>query len=264
MKWFKHDSNAHIDAKLKKVKHKYGIIGYGLYWYCIELIAGELDGKNISFELEEDAETIALEWNLDQLKVQEIMQYMVAIGLFENSDGRITCLKLAHRLDDTNSKNPEIRKILEGLHSEKLRVTPSNSESLRTDKTRLDKNRLEEVNKELSEAEASDLMLAKDMFSLIKLIMPKAKEPNYPSWAKDIRLMRERDGLDHQAIADVFAWANHDSFWSTNILSPKKLREHFPRLHAASMKPKQHDGKIDAGTRGRSLAQDLGDTSWAD
>jgi len=150
MKWFKHDSNAHIDAKIKKVKHKYGITGYGLYWYCIELIAGALDSKNITFELEEDAEIIALEWSLDQLKVQEIMEYMVSIGLFENSNGRISCLKLAKRLDDTNSKNPEIRRILAVLDKVKLGDTPTNSESVLPDKTRLDKTRLEESIKDIT------------------------------------------------------------------------------------------------------------------
>tara|TARA_R110000850_G_scaffold269167_3_gene401047 strand:- start:9539 stop:10270 length:732 start_codon:yes stop_codon:yes gene_type:complete len=143
MKWFKHDSSAHIDTRIKKVKHKYGIVGYGLYWYCIELIAMSVDGKNISFELEDDAEVIALEWSLDQLKVQEIMMYMVDIGLFESSDGRITCLKLAKRLDDTNSKNPEIRKMLASINSKSLGHTPNNSEQLRTEEIRLDKNRLE-------------------------------------------------------------------------------------------------------------------------
>lgn len=150
MKWFKHDSNAHIDAKIKKVKHKYGITGYGLYWYCIELIAGALDSKNITFELEEDAEIIALEWSLDQLKVQEIMEYMVKIGLFENSNGRISCLKLAKRLDDTNSKNPEIRRILAVLDKVKLGDTPTNSEDILPDKTRLDKTRLEESIKDIT------------------------------------------------------------------------------------------------------------------
>lgn len=154
MKWFKHDSNAHIDAKLKKVKHKYGITGYGLYWYCIELIALDVDAKNITFTLEEDAETIAIEWGLDQLKVQEIMSFMVDLCLFENdAQGRITCLKLAKRLDDTNSKNPEIKKIILGItptNSDLLGITPTNSESLRTDKIRLDKIRLDKKKKETS------------------------------------------------------------------------------------------------------------------
>lgn len=156
MKWFKHDSNAHIDAKLKKVKHKYGIVGYGLYWYCIELIAMGVDRNNISFELEEDSETISLEWNLDQLRVQEIMEYMVHLNLFENQDGRITCLKLAKRLDDTNSKNPEIKRVLDELadkpkpeevpnEPDLLGDAPKDSAQIRSEEIRLEiKNKFNE------------------------------------------------------------------------------------------------------------------------
>lgn len=140
MKWFKHDSDANTDAKLKKVRHKYGIEGYGLYWYCIELIAGSISTKNISFELEEDAEIIALEWRLDQIKVQEIMLYMVDIDLFDISDNnRIRCLKLAKRLDDTNAKNPHIKKIISQIDSELIGESPTNSEKVPPDETRLDK-----------------------------------------------------------------------------------------------------------------------------
>ncbi len=161
MKWFKHDSSAHIDAKLKKVRHKYGITGYGLYWYCIEVIALGVDAKNITFELEEDAETIAIEWGLDQLKVQEIMTYMCELGLFEANSGRVTCLKMLSRLDDTNSKNPEIKKILSKVNSSKTskkvsdKVEDKPKESEQVGETpndsaqkRLDKNRLEENRKD--------------------------------------------------------------------------------------------------------------------
>lgn len=139
MKWFKHDSDANTDAKLKKLRHKYGITGYGLYWYCIELIAGSVSPKNITFELEEDAEIIALEWRLDQLKVQEMMCYMAEINLFDiTENNRIRCLKLARRLDDTNAKNPQIKAIIDGMDSDLLGVSPNNSDKVRPDKTRLE------------------------------------------------------------------------------------------------------------------------------
>jgi hypothetical protein len=143
MKWFKHDSTAHIDAKLRKLKHKHGIIGYGLYWYCLELIAGDISSKNITFELEYDAETIANEWGLDQIKVQDMMSDMVKYGLFENGNGRITCLKMAYRLDDTNSKNPQMKQIINSFspkNSEELRETPNNSGQIRLDKKRIEDN----------------------------------------------------------------------------------------------------------------------------
>ncbi|MEH6451299.1 MAG: Lin1244/Lin1753 domain-containing protein, partial [Oleispira sp.] len=43
MKWIKHDTNANQDAKLKRMRMKYGLEGYGLYWYCLELIAADVD-----------------------------------------------------------------------------------------------------------------------------------------------------------------------------------------------------------------------------
>lgn len=151
MRWFKHDSDAHIDARIKKVKHKYGIVGYGLYWYCIELIALGIGAKNITFALEEDAETIAMEWSLDQLKVQEMMLYMVELGLFENDAyGRVTCLKLAKRLDDTNSKNPEIQRVLAELKkTQELQnaPTPRKSENVPPEEISLDETNLDYTKK---------------------------------------------------------------------------------------------------------------------
>lgn len=120
-----------------------------MYWYCIELIALDIGAKNITFALEEDAETIAMEWNLDQLKVQEMMLYMVELGLFEKDAlGRVTCLKLAKRLDDTNSKNPEIQKVLSELKKSKEvqnTPTPTNSENVVSDKLSLDETSLDET-----------------------------------------------------------------------------------------------------------------------
>jgi len=147
LKWFKHDSDANTDAKLKRVRQKYGFTGYGLYWYCLELIAGNVSKKNITFELEEDAEIIALDWNCDQLKVQEMMEYMCGIGLFSTNNGVIQCLKLAKRLDDTNSKNPQIKSIIDQLsskQSELVGVNRSESEKVPLDRIRLDKNKTKE------------------------------------------------------------------------------------------------------------------------
>ena len=49
-------------------------------------------------------------------------------------------------------------------------------------------------------------------------------------WANTIRLMREVDGRTLQDIGAAFDWANKDSFWSSNILSPEKLRKQYDKL----------------------------------
>jgi len=104
MKWFKHDSNANADAKLKRVKLKYGMEGYGLYWFCLELIAQCVEKHNLTFELEHDAEIISSDTGIHQERVQEIMGDFVKWGLFENIDGIITCLKMAERTDEYTQK----------------------------------------------------------------------------------------------------------------------------------------------------------------
>lgn len=61
-----------------------------------------------------------------------------------------------------------------------------------------------------------------------ELVRPK--EPNWTTWANEIRLMREQDNRTHKQICELFSRANRDSFWCRNILSPSKLREKWDEL----------------------------------
>ncbi|WP_051230184.1 Lin1244/Lin1753 domain-containing protein [Haliea salexigens] len=113
MQWFKHDSNASADAKLKRVRMKYGLQGYGLYWYCLELIAQSVEAHNLTFELEHDAEVIAYDVGLSREIVQEMMIYMVNLGLFSaDSQGRIFCVKMLKRMDSSMTSNAKMREML--------------------------------------------------------------------------------------------------------------------------------------------------------
>lgn len=119
MKWFKHDSNASSDAKIKKLLIRHGAVGYAVYFHCLELIAGNVSNENITFELEHDSEIIA-----DNLRirgtndksgveiVEEIMRYIIDLELFENNSGRITCFKMIKRLDSSMTSNPKFRKLI--------------------------------------------------------------------------------------------------------------------------------------------------------
>lgn len=130
MKWFKHDSNAASDAKLRRLRLKYGMEGYGLYWYCLELIAGTVELHNLSFELEHDAELIAADTSIHVEKVQDIMRYMVNLGLFEQGhSGVISCQKMATRTDEyiakvmrNITKCPESVRSKSGASPEKVRL----------------------------------------------------------------------------------------------------------------------------------------------
>ena len=104
MKWFKHDSNASLDAKLKKLRIKHGMEGYGLYWFCLEMIAKNIETHNLSFELEEDSELISGDTSIKIERVEQILDYMVEIRLFEVHNNTITCFKMATRTDEYTQK----------------------------------------------------------------------------------------------------------------------------------------------------------------
>jgi len=148
LKWFKHDGDAMHDPRLEKLIMKYGIEGYGLYFACVEIIAGNLAADNISFELEHDAELLAHKFHMDSRRVEAIMTECVTLGLFEYdpTSNKILCLKLAKRLDQSMDRtlraHPEIHKIIEGAKNQGL--IPTKSDKVRQSPTRLDQTRLEE------------------------------------------------------------------------------------------------------------------------
>ena len=79
------------------------------------------------------------------------MKRFISVGLFENHDGKITCLKVAKRLMSSATSNPQMRSIIQNIKTH--HDMPSNNKShdgimtasqiIRQDKIRLDKIRLE-------------------------------------------------------------------------------------------------------------------------
>ena len=142
MKWFKHDSDASNDSKLKKLRLKYGAQGYGIYWYCLELIARNVEKHNLTFELEHDAELIADDFKLSTELVQHIMTYMVELGLFQNTNGIISCLKMRDRTDEyTQQLMRNIKSSPDTLPIQSLE-TSRNSEVI-------EENRIEQIRKDV-------------------------------------------------------------------------------------------------------------------
>jgi hypothetical protein len=103
-------------------------------------------------------------------------------------------------------------KLLEAAESIKVHVVPSKER------------------RELKPGAEEDERCARWMFDVLKSINPTAKGPNFTTWARDVRLMRECDGRTHKEIGGLFRWAQQDSFWCANIQSPAKLRKQWDTL----------------------------------
>ena len=190
MKWYKHDSNAHMDAKLQDVLLDYGLEGYGLYWYCLELITNKVDKDCATFELEHDARIIARNTGSTSAKVTDMMQTFVSLGLFEDKDGKITCLKLAKRIDKSMTSNKEMRAIIDQFrksHDETHNnhdETPNSHDSImtesakpmqeekRVEESRVDKNKSRDLS-----ANNDDQQIALGDLDSYEMTMSENKDP---------------------------------------------------------------------------------------
>lgn len=75
----------------------------------------------------------------------------------------------------------------------------------------------------------------------------RPKEPNWASWANEVRLMVAQDSRTHKQICALFKRANQDTFWCKNVLSPSKLREKWDELSlklSVSMKQPTGDSPV--------------------
>ena len=119
MKYFGHDCNAGDDPKLVKVRMKYSIAGYGIYFRCNEFIGSKITETYEACILEPDLEIMSYDFNLAPEKIKEILDYFVEVGLFDKTtEGKYRNLKLLERLDEYHKRQKAKR-----LRSESVLTT---------------------------------------------------------------------------------------------------------------------------------------------
>ncbi|SPT95581.1 gp45 [Lysinibacillus capsici] len=82
------------------------------------------------------------------------------------------------------------------------------------------------------------------------------KKSNMQSWADDMRKLIEIDQVDKHLAKQVMDWVTQDSFWRTNVLSAKKLRDKFVELAIkmnADKKPSQQKQKPQYDPRDKEI-----------
>ncbi|RFP32435.1 hypothetical protein [Duganella sp. BJB476] len=91
-----------------------------------------------------------------------------------------------------------------------------------------------------------DEKCARWLFSRVLANNAAARAPNFDNWSDDVRLLRERDMRTHTQICELFQWAQSDSFWCSNVLSPAKLRDKWDQLTMKRGSPPkgQHHGNF--------------------
>tara|TARA_B110000196_G_scaffold314021_1_gene321613 strand:- start:38 stop:1054 length:1017 start_codon:yes stop_codon:yes gene_type:complete len=125
----------------------------------------------------------------------------------------------------------------------------------------------------VSWGDQTDLDLAKQIHAMALKITHDEKEPNWASWANDVRLLRDQDNRTTQQILALFTFANQDSFWAANVLCPSKLRDRWGQLAAKYNQQRAErtitqDGQVQQIAQGNSQStasaslEQLMDTDW--
>ena len=51
MKWFRHDADSHNNLKFQDLLDKYKMMGYGVFWICCEMVASQVELKELKFQI---------------------------------------------------------------------------------------------------------------------------------------------------------------------------------------------------------------------
>lgn len=145
MKWFKHMADMSNDVKIKRIIKNYGVEGYGLYNYIIELIVRKLDTATPMPDLEETSNDIATDLNMDTVRVEEIMWFCIQQGLFEQDEmtGRLAAHKVYKFLETSQTRSQELKKMIAAYKQASDTVSDNHKPSL-PEENRLEQNRREE------------------------------------------------------------------------------------------------------------------------
>lgn len=199
---------------------------YAKWWMDILLMVNH-EPKKIPFngklkliergEKQTSVVKLAAHWNVDRRTVSKFLDLLAADEMITVSKSRQTgtTLKVLNYgvYQDKNPDN-EHQNVQRNTHKQEPKEVKNNT----TRKQReYDEN-------------SSPFKLAKYLYLKIQENDPNAKEPNFQTWADDARKLMELDKRSKENIYNVINWCQQDEFWSSNILSVKKLRSQFTQL----------------------------------
>lgn len=175
--YFPHDSNAHSDEKILKLRLKFGWEGYGIYWAIIETLREQ---KNYKYQLN-SIEALALSLGLPVDKLQVIINYCCEIKLFTNKKVSFYSPSLLRRMK-------RIDEIRQRLRESGRKGGLSTAKAPPKHKRKVKESKVNNTKEQPSAAEAALKEVYDSGFNIYSLIGRLRKERN---WPKDLKLPDE-------------------------------------------------------------------------
>lgn len=105
--YFPHDTDMRNDPKIKALRRKFGVEGYGIYCMIIEYIG---DSEHFIADFDKlGIELIAGDFDIDPDRLIEIVKYCVTLNLLQLESGELSCNSLENRLSPLLSKRERDR-----------------------------------------------------------------------------------------------------------------------------------------------------------
>lgn len=105
--YFPHDTDMRNDPKIKALRRKFGVEGYGIYCMAIEYIGDSeyfiADFDKLGIEL------MAGDFDIDPERLIEIIKYCQSLDLLQLESGELSCNSLENRLNPLLSKRERDR-----------------------------------------------------------------------------------------------------------------------------------------------------------
>ncbi|WP_168198412.1 DUF4373 domain-containing protein [Crassaminicella thermophila] len=251
--YFSHDSNARHDPKILAMRSVYGSEGYGWYWILIETFREQENYKLKITKHVYNALAMQMQCNAEQAQCY-VNDCINEFELFETDGDFIWSNSLLKRMQNKEEKSEKARKAAQarwnknkgnqGLEVNKesecnagAMQTQCESNTLKESKGKESKRNKKDINnipvKLKFDVDSTQYRLANYLKNYILKNNPKAKVPglkDMDKWSVHIDRLIRLDGRTEDEIKKVIQWCQKDSFWMTNILSTKKLREKFDTL----------------------------------
>lgn len=105
--YFSHDVGAFSDPKMRKLRSKYGMEGYGIFWALVESLRRE-DSLMLDYD-DEYLESLGFDFRTD-INMREFVDDCIRWSLFATEDNSFFSETLIRRCEEANEKNAELSK----------------------------------------------------------------------------------------------------------------------------------------------------------
>ena len=169
------------DLKIRKLINRYGLEGYGLYNLIVESITDSICDESPEPELPENCSDIAELYNGNTEKINEMVSYMINLGLLEVSElsQRIKCEKIYKFIEKSATRSPMLRMLIDKYRQKNeiaqfVSDNPGQSQKVLIDK---DKDKDKDKDSSLSACADEDKdPITNNSFSLLKYMYDRIEE----------------------------------------------------------------------------------------